>query len=81
VRHDETSLPARSSEHQDDSHNDWTYIPGSAHKDLSYVRNFYTVESLREARVLFEQALRNGNKVLYSDGGAAIKRWYGDARQ
>ncbi|MEW1988589.1 hypothetical protein, partial [Brevibacterium casei] len=31
VRHDETSLPARSSEHQDDSHNDWTYIPGSAH--------------------------------------------------
>lgn len=50
-------------------------------KDLSYVRNFYTVESLREARVLFEQALRNGNKVLYSDGGAAIKRWYGNARQ
>src|SRR5699024_6409128 len=30
VRHDETSLPARSSEHQDDSHNDWTYITGSA---------------------------------------------------
>lgn len=27
---DETSLPARSSEHQDDSHNDWTYITGSA---------------------------------------------------
>ena len=50
-------------------------------KDLSYVRNFYTAASLRKARVLFEQALRNGNKVLYSDGGAAVKRWYGDARQ
>ncbi len=45
-------------------------------KDLDYVRNFYTVESLREARTLFEKARRKGSQVLYSDGGEAIKRWY-----
>lgn len=44
-------------------------------KDLYYVRNFYTVESLREARTLFEKARRKGSQVLYSDGGEAIKRW------
>lgn len=45
-------------------------------KDVYYVRNFYTVESLREARTLFEKARRKGIQVLYSDGGEAIKRWY-----
>lgn len=50
-------------------------------KDLSYVRNFYSVESLREARALFKQTRSKGNKVLYSDGGAAIRRWYGEARK
>ncbi|MEL7583459.1 hypothetical protein, partial [Brevibacterium casei] len=48
VRHDETSLPARSSEHQDDSHNDWTYIPGSAHLDLTLVSD-------SERRYLFDR--------------------------
>ncbi len=48
-------------------------------EDLYYVRNFYTVESLREAHTLFEKALRKGNEVLYSDGGEAIKRWYGES--
>lgn len=45
-------------------------------KDLGYVRNFFSVESLREARQFFERARRRGNEVLYSDGGDAIKRWY-----
>lgn len=45
-------------------------------KDLGYVRNFYSVESLRDARELFERARRRGNEVLYSDGGAAVRRWY-----
>jgi hypothetical protein len=45
-------------------------------KDLAYVRNFFSVESLREARQLFERARRRGNEVLYSDGGDAIRRWY-----
>lgn len=45
-------------------------------KDDGYVRNFYSVESLREARELFERARRTGNEVLYSDDGEAIKSWY-----
>ena len=45
-------------------------------KDLGYVRDFYSVESLQEARELFERARRRGTEVLYSDGGEAIKRWY-----
>lgn len=47
-------------------------------KDLSYVRNFFTVEAVCEARELFEQARRKGSEVLYSDDGAAIRRWYGE---
>lgn len=43
VRHDETSLPARSSEHQDDSHNDWTYITGSAHDECLNINSFYSL--------------------------------------
>ncbi|WP_295794085.1 hypothetical protein, partial [uncultured Microbacterium sp.] len=31
VRHDLTSLPARTLGRQDDSHNDWTYKTGSVH--------------------------------------------------
>lgn len=45
-------------------------------KDSTYVRNFFTVESLREVRLLFERTRAKGNEVLYSDGGEAIKRWY-----
>lgn len=45
-------------------------------RDLSYVKDFFSVESLSEARQLFERARRRGNEVLYSDGGDAIKRWY-----
>lgn len=45
-------------------------------KDTRHVREFYSVESLREARSLFERARHKGNKVLYSDGGEAINRWY-----
>jgi len=47
VRHDETSLPARSSEHQDDSHNDWTYITGSAQDRLtSRVQEYFAAEGI-----------------------------------
>ncbi len=46
-------------------------------RDLSIVRNFYTTESLREAREMFDKAMRKGNEVLYSDGGAALKKWCG----
>lgn len=45
-------------------------------KDPGYEKSFYSVESLREARQLFERASRRGNEVLYSDGGEAIRRWY-----
>lgn len=49
-------------------------------KDPRYVNNFYSVESLRNARMLFERAGRKGNEVLYSDGGEAIRRWYEQPR-
>lgn len=45
-------------------------------KDLGYARDFFSVDSLREAQELFERTRRKGNEVLYSDGGKAIKRWY-----
>lgn len=45
-------------------------------KDLGYVKNFYSVESLREAREFFDRARRRGGEVLYSDGGEAIKHWF-----
>lgn len=45
-------------------------------KDLGYIKNFYSVDSLRQARKRFTRAAGRGNKVLYSDGCAAIKRWY-----
>jgi hypothetical protein len=50
-------------------------------KDLGYVRNFYSVESLRDARTLFERVRRKGNEVLYSDDGEAIRRWYAQPSQ
>lgn len=37
-------------------------------KDLYYVRNFYTVESLREARTLFEKARRKGIALAKKKG-------------
>ena len=45
-------------------------------KDLAYVRDFFSVESLQEAQELFERTRRKGNDVLYSEGGKAIRRWY-----
>lgn len=47
-----------------------------ATKDIGYVRDFYSVESLRKVRELFERARGTGSEVLYSDGGEAIRRWY-----
>lgn len=43
--------------------------------DPSYVRDFFTVESLREAFVALEAAHRAGAGVLYADGGEAVRRW------
>jgi hypothetical protein len=45
-------------------------------KDLQYVRNFYTPEDLDEAANEMIAATRIGAEVLYSDGGAAVTRWY-----
>lgn len=45
-------------------------------KNLRYVKSFYTVESLQEARELFERTNCLGNAILYSDGGEAVRRWY-----
>jgi hypothetical protein len=45
-------------------------------KDLGRVVDFFTVESLREARERFENVRRKGNGILYFDGGAAIRAWY-----
>lgn len=44
--------------------------------DLHYIRNFYTVEELREATALFEETRAEGNRVLYADGGDGVARWY-----
>lgn len=40
-----------------------------------YEREFFSVESLREVRVLFEKTLRKGNEVLYADNGKAAEQW------
>lgn len=43
--------------------------------DLGYVRNYYDLNSLREATQVMENASRQGNEVLYADGGEAVRRW------
>lgn len=43
--------------------------------DLSYVRNYYNLDSLREATQVMQNARRKGNEVLYADGGEAVRRW------
>ncbi len=47
--------------------------------DLSYVADFYDVESVRRITERLLQAAREGNKVLYSLGQAAIDQWYANA--
>lgn len=43
--------------------------------DLGYVRNYYALDSLREATQVMENAIRKGSEVLYADGGEAVRRW------
>lgn len=43
--------------------------------DLGYVRNYYDLDSLREATQVMENAIRKGSEVLYADGGEAVRRW------
>ena len=45
-------------------------------EDLGFVRNFFNVEDLRAVREELLSAHRKGSAVLYSDEGAAIKKWY-----
>lgn len=39
------------------------------------IRNFYTVESLQEARLEIAKAHRLGSVAMYHDGGAAVRSW------
>lgn len=39
-------------------------------------REFFTVDSLREARDEMESVRHLGNQALYADGGAAVAAWY-----
>lgn len=43
--------------------------------DLSYVRNYFDLEALREATAIMTMARRKGNEVLYADGGEGVRRW------
>jgi hypothetical protein len=45
-------------------------------KDGHYVRNFYTVDDLREVADQLEAVQRAGNTLLYQDDGAAVRAWY-----
>lgn len=44
-------------------------------QDLSYVKNFYTVEDLQQAADIMSETFDKGSRVLYYDGGAAVKAW------
>jgi len=46
--------------------------------DLYYVREFFTIESLQEARILFEETSRKGNEILYFDSGEAVRKWHAE---
>lgn len=40
------------------------------------IREFFTVESLQEARAEMDAARRLGNQALYFDGGQSVRDWY-----
>ena len=50
-------------------------------KDLHYVRNFFTIEDLASVAKEFSDVTRRGNRLLYHDGGAAIRSWYVDGEE
>lgn len=45
-------------------------------KDPAYERNFYDVEQLSEVTEQLSDAARQGSRLLYQDGGEAVRRWY-----
>lgn len=44
-------------------------------RDLSRVVEFYTIESLCNARAQFDAVKLKGNQLLYFDGGRAVEAW------
>ncbi len=44
--------------------------------DPSYVRDFFTVESLLDATRVLNDAAGRGSVALYRDGGSAVQAWY-----
>ncbi|MGL5862988.1 MAG: hypothetical protein ACRCY9_17215 [Phycicoccus sp.] len=46
--------------------------------DLSYVRNFDEIEDLAQVTATLQAVAATGNRLLYQDDGAAIRRWYAD---
>ena len=47
--------------------------------DPGYVRNFYDVADLEAVTAVLKATSRQGNALLYHDGGAAIRDWYARA--
>ena len=45
-------------------------------RDPMYVREFYDVEHLAAVATSLDAAARAGNRLLYHDGGVAVRRWY-----
>ncbi|MCX6399847.1 MAG: hypothetical protein NTX33_07965 [Propionibacteriales bacterium] len=45
-------------------------------KDPAYVRNFFDLEQLSAVTEQLSDAARQGNQLLYQDGGEAVRRWY-----
>ena len=43
--------------------------------DPGCIVEFFTLESLRDVRSLFDAVARKGNGLLYFDGGRAVKAW------
>lgn len=43
--------------------------------DPYFVRDFFTVESLEEIAAAFDAVSREGNTLLYRDGGSHVRAW------
>lgn len=45
-------------------------------RDLRHVRNFYDAQDLAVVTSSLAGAADTGNRLLYRDGGEAVRRWY-----
>lgn len=45
-------------------------------ENTSYIRDFYTVDDLRQATNELDVAWKMGSSLLYHDGGSAVQAWY-----